>query len=411
MDKEGANVNLSYLKRWFSEDPILREAVDTIVKDGIRLKSGLFIKSFPRSLSAVAGVNSPAGNCLDEVNQWKLQGSIEQDKEIESMVLRGQLGHEKTAQLFKTSSPRKKVGILYADYQASYGVDEDDYRCYWHTDVFASRPDLDPKILENLKLRNPREYNVLYGGGWHEGADQFIESELIDNCIQRGIHQRKAEPGDKLVLAIDPSSGGADSFCASILALRNRGTDREKIVQLAMVGYQSKSSNKALNVDKAVKGISKLAGEYGLTQAYTDNHHPAVQEVNFARERIQIRTKNYPTRNLIWDGLEYWLRQCKIELLDNSDLERELKALIRTPSGTVQHLRSGHDDFPQTIALGVFVLAGNKQPQLGAVPIILEATPPPLHQHETDVFGGYYKSEHEIAARQPSEFNFSNSRG
>lgn len=368
-DKEGSDINLAYLKKWFSEDEILKNAVDAILKDAIRLKSGLLIKAFPRSRSAVAGVNAPAGAVLDELGNWALKGSSEQDKEIAAMVLRGMLGKEKQAQLFKVSSPWKAEGIMHSDFLESYAVDEDEYRIYWKSDVFTSRPDLNKDTLENLRRTDARQFNVLYGGGWLESADAWLPPETIRSCIVRGRKALTPNEGDKLICAVDASGGAKDSYTGTILK-----REGDKIIQVAMCGFKPHGKNKSTNIAKAIKGIARMCDQYGVTTAYCDNFMVGPNQLLFQQEhiRLKIADKAQSKRTELFNNLEWYFLENKIELLDIPELETELIGLIRKTNGAIDHQRMAHSDWAEALALGVSVLTVKKVYSTGAYPMLID---------------------------------------
>src|SRR5439155_25910815 len=103
----------------------------------LALPTGVELRLFPSTSKSLYGF-STCGGGLDEVGRFKFSGA-DTDEDIEAGVLRGFGQRAAGAKLLKVSTPMGKVGILWRDFERSWGRD-DRVRLVWRSTSSAMAP-------------------------------------------------------------------------------------------------------------------------------------------------------------------------------------------------------------------------------------------------------------------------------
>lgn len=120
-DQRATAVAFNYAKDYLSNSPLLAPMVADIRKSEIELVNGITLMTFPSTAPSLRAWSTAVG-CMDELAFF--EGN---DHEIQMSMIRGGINFP-NPRIFKISTPFAKAGLLYDDFQASYGKPDGDAR-------------------------------------------------------------------------------------------------------------------------------------------------------------------------------------------------------------------------------------------------------------------------------------------
>jgi len=123
-DSRATKIAFGYLRDYLTGSSLLKQKVDDVLSQEIRLKSGLSISCFPSTLRSLRGWSIPSA-CMDELSFYRLEGQADSDVEIQASIRRGMLNFDNN-RLLKISTPYMRSGVLYEDFKNYWGQDSPD---------------------------------------------------------------------------------------------------------------------------------------------------------------------------------------------------------------------------------------------------------------------------------------------
>jgi hypothetical protein len=155
---------------------------------------------------------------------WKSEQTVKPDVETYRAVLPG-LATIPDSMLVAISSPYRKAGLMYEKFKAHYGRDSDDVLVVQATSRQLN-PTLDASLVEQALEDDPAAARAEWLGEWRNDLASFIDIELIESCIDRGVLVRPPKLGIRYVAFVDAASGtGQDAFAVGIAH-----QDRDEII-------------------------------------------------------------------------------------------------------------------------------------------------------------------------------------
>ena len=360
-DQRATKIAFNYLRDYFLGSPLLKSMLaDEPVANEIRLKNRISIMCFPSTQSSLRGWSIPAA-VLDEVGFWRLEGSADSDAEIQASVRRGMINFHNT-RLIKISSPYMKSGVLYDDYKNHFGKDSPDLLVWKASSVYMN-PTLAESKLDTQRRLDPQRYAREYLAEFAEDLETFLPAAWVESAIVPNRHELAPVNGVRYSAGVDASGGGADAFTLSIV---HKETDR--IVQDVCRGWK-KSRTASVDLEGVVKDIAMILLQYGLKDVSGDRYSANWVVESFKRAGVAYnQTEN--DKSFFYLEMEPLFAQDKIEILDHTELTRELRMLERRPrpggKTVVDHPSRGHDDHANSLAIAA---TKAKKPTVHGYPI------------------------------------------
>src|SRR5579862_1772306 len=198
--KAQARICFDFIRLYIQNSPILSKRVAKGRKGEIELSNGLTIACSPCSYISVRGVTIVAAVC-DEMAFWRHdETAANPEKEILDAIRPGMATVERV-KLLKISTPFRKEGILYAEYQHRAELDFP----VWQIPTFEMNPAIAPARLETERRRDEQTFRREYMAEFSENITSWINSEDIDACVIRNRTELPRVPGAQYVAAIDPA--------------------------------------------------------------------------------------------------------------------------------------------------------------------------------------------------------------
>ncbi len=189
------------MRGYLKESPLLSEELVSERRDALVLRNGIEVRVFPCTSKSIYGYSVPAGG-MDELGRFKFEGAADSDVDIQASILRGQVNYPR-AKLFKVSTPSGRDGVLYQDFQQSYGKNDPD-RLVWHLSSERMNPDgVDPAFLARMRTRlDAMRYARLFEAEFSEDVGVFLPAHLVEAAVETGVTMRPPESGRKSVAAL-----------------------------------------------------------------------------------------------------------------------------------------------------------------------------------------------------------------
>jgi hypothetical protein len=141
--KSQAQIAMRYIRTYLQSSSILRKYMARQRRDEIELTNGVSIVCYPCSYIAVRGVSVVCAIC-DELAFWQHEETAANPEEEVVAALRPAMATFPTAKLIKISTPYRKEGILWREFQERAELDH----LVWQLTSPEMNPTLLPSILE-----------------------------------------------------------------------------------------------------------------------------------------------------------------------------------------------------------------------------------------------------------------------
>ena len=351
-DTRAASIVFSYIQAHFDHG-ILKSQMNEATATEIRLKNRAVIGTFSSTIRSLRGWSIPCG-AMDELAFWRAVGAADSDEEVQASSRRGGLSFP-VQRLVKVSTPYLKSGVLHADHQQSFGVDDPD-RLVVVASSALMNPTITDKRLARERRRDPSRYEREYMAVWIDSLTAFLSSEWIEPAIERDIHERPPVDGISYVAAIDASGGSSDAFTLAICHEDESGI----IVQDVMRSWRG-SRKERRDLEGVVAEVADIVKRYGCPKILGDRYSAGWIEQAIERHGFRYMSDRFKDKSEAYLGLEPALAQGRVALLDHQQMLHELRILERhaMPGGRtrVDHPKGQHDDHSNALALAVADIA------------------------------------------------------
>ena len=328
-------------------------------KERIDLWNGVTIMTVPPTVKSVRGYDSPAA-VLDEVAVWYQDSeSANPDFEIYTQV-KSRQAQFLDPKIWLISSPWNEGGLLYERVKA--GTNGRFVRCELHQEAESATPCGvcaseqrahqgrlvlsmptaamgNPLVtrgwLESYRASNPRAFERECLARFQKSVSGFLEPEVVEGAIARGVKERPRERGVIYVAAMDPA------FRRDIFAFAIAHTDSKgRVIFDRVERWRRKPNGPPLNPEECLDRVKEIADAYGVTLIATDQYQIESLKVLALQRGLSLHEVNFQagSKAEIYSNLRALLAQRKLVLLDRKDVVEELTRLEQTltPGGTVQ---------------------------------------------------------------------------
>lgn len=366
-----ARIAFRCIRSYLRGSPVLSKRVVSTTKDEIKLDNGITIGCYACSYDGVRGRTIIAAIC-DEMAFWSSDETAANADEEVIVALRPGMITVRNAKLLKISTPFRKEGLLWKEYQQRGELD--------FPVLQLSSAELNPTLasaaLARERGRSEEKYRREFLAEFTDSITGWIVPELLEPCIVRGRTEVPYMP-DATYLAVADPAFVRDDFALAILSRRNNGR-----VVVHRVARWSGTKAAPLGHEDILAQVKATLSEYHLNALTGDQHCFAVIQQLLDKLGIYYHKYNFDarTRPEIFANLRHLLAQHLIELPDVPELLRQLRNLQehRTDRGQVdvRAAGGGKDDLAVAVALAASELS--KQPSAPLPFLVPVAEPQPV---------------------------------
>jgi hypothetical protein len=211
---------------------------------------------------------------------------------------------------------------------------------------------------------DPEAASAEFGAEFRSDISLFIQREVVEAAVDRGVFEKPYQPGKRYVAFCDPSGGSADSFTCAIAHMEKSG-DSDTIVIDKLVEIKA-----PFQPNDAVAQIAATLKAYRLFSVVGDRY--AAQWTVDAFRQVGITYSHSKlSRSEIYTELLPALNAGRVKLLDNIRAVSQICNLERRTSrggnDSIDHAPGAHDDIANSIAGVVTLVAERAQPGSGSM--------------------------------------------
>lgn len=207
-----ARTVFEYCKAFFQESAILRQLVEDVTSDEIRLHGNVTISVLSNNYRTIRG-RTLLAVIFDEVAFWRDELSASPDVETYRAVIPALA--TTVGMLIGISSPYAQRGLLYTKHQAHYGQEGDDVLVI-QAESRLLNPTLDETVINAARVADPESAAAEWFAEFRGDLSTFIARSVIEHCVESGVTERWAVRGQGYTAFADPSGGQHDSFTLAI---------------------------------------------------------------------------------------------------------------------------------------------------------------------------------------------------
>ena len=343
-DRGEARTVMRYV-RGFLGAPALRGRVVRQLTESVELQGRLQIEVHTAGFRAVRGYTIVAAIC-DEIAFWAGADAASPDREVLA-ALRPGMASIPGALLIGLSSPYARAGVLWEQYHAHYGHDDDPV-LVWQASTRDMKPSIDQELIDAAYRDDPDAAAAEYGGEFRRDVESFVSAEAVADATIEGRAALAPRSGVRYVAFVDPSGGAIDSMTLGIAH-----AERARAVLDALMEVRPPFSPAAVVAD-----FVGLLRQYHIDRVVGDRYGG-----EWPRERFRDLGIQYELSELVKSDIYLAclarLNSRQVELLDNHQLLLQLRQLERrrgrSGKDIVDHPPKGHDDVINAAA-GALVL-------------------------------------------------------
>jgi hypothetical protein len=356
-DARAATISLELAREYLKQSPLLSKFLVKATKDTLFLSNGIRFMVFPCTSRSIYGF-SIVGAAMDEVGRFRFEGAADTDVDVQHAIWRGMAKlYNKPAKLIKISSPSSRAGLLYTDFQRSFGK-PDPHRLVWQsTSEKMAAGIVDSAFIQRIREEDPLRAARIYDAEFCEDVDVFLSAEVIEAVTDYGTFERLPEDGVKYIAACDPAGHGNDAFTLSLVKVE--GTSADLRIQQACSKAWVKPRSGLRNLEVCVAEASDILRRYQVKTIYGDRAMSgwvleAFQRHGVTYDYASIKRdgqKIYATRSDAYRESAPLFRAQRVRILDDETTRRELRNLeLRGDRVTPG---PGHDDRANSLCLAI----------------------------------------------------------
>jgi hypothetical protein len=257
------------------------------------------------------------------------------------------------AKMIKISTPYRKEGILWRDFQERESLGH----LVWQASSKEMNPTISDDVLEEAQRENPEQFRREYLAEFTDSLVGWITPEILDPCVMRGRRELPRVSNGTYVAAVDPAFTNTD-FGFAVLHRSDDGN-----ITVVYAARWTGSQKAPLNLETVSAQINDVLQRYGINSLVGDQYCYAVLRQQFEKLGVYYREFSFGahTRASIYGNLRQLMTQKKITIVDVPELLRQLMSLeeIRASNGNIdiRPPRSSKDDMAIPVALAAFELS------------------------------------------------------
>ena len=221
-----ASVAFGYVVGFLEGSPILKQQIEAVTADEVRLKGNVVIGVHAGSYRTIRG-RTLLAVVGDETSFWRDESSAQPDVEIYRACAPALAASR--GLWVGISTGYRKIGLLYQRWRDHFGVDSDDVLVV-QADSATLNPTLDVRMIERAKSSDPEAAETEWGGGFRSDIAAFLDDRVIDDAVDHG---RPLELPPRYDISykgfVDPSGGRHDAFT---LCIGHKESDNRFVVDV-----------------------------------------------------------------------------------------------------------------------------------------------------------------------------------
>lgn len=352
-----ARIAFRFVRNYLQSSPVLSAEISSIRENKIHLRNGITIGCYPCSLVAVRGAAVVAAIC-DEVAFWPHKQTASNPEEEVFAALRPAMSTFPHPKLIKISTPFKKEGILWKEYQQRVRLPFP----VWQLSSPETNPGLRPEMMERFREQSGEErFRREFLAEFTDSVNAWTVPEQIDACVVDGRTNLPPVSGGRYLAAVDPAFQ-RNNFALAVLHKTQEGT-----IVIDVIRRWAGTRSAPLGFERVMKEIAQIVKPYGVRKIVGDQYCAPVIGQEFEKLGFQYEEVNFShgTRERLFSNLKHLMIQQKIELLDDPNSLGQLRSLEehKTSSGNLE-ICTPHgtkDDLAVAIALGAFKLCEQRK--------------------------------------------------
>lgn len=334
-----ASVAYRYVLGFLNASPILRQQIESVTADEVRLKGNIIIGVHTNSFRTVRG-KSLLAVIGDESSFWRDDTSAQPDVETYRACMPALAA---TGGIWVgISTGYRRQGLLYSKWRDHFGQESNDVLVIQGS-TSQFNPTLSHEMIAKAKAADPEAADSEWSGGWRDDVSSFLDEATIDNAID---HARPLElpprDGIQYVAFSDASGGRHDAFT---VAIGHR--EGEKVVCDVVRGKAA-----PFNPSDVVASYAKLLKDYRITKLSGDNYSAAWVEAAWRAQGITYERAELNKSQIYLESLPLFVRGL-LAIPNLPVLSRELRMLERRTSRSskevVDHPRNQSDDYANSL--------------------------------------------------------------
>jgi hypothetical protein len=329
-DRDQAKVIKSYISGFIRAIPLFEDLIEDEIADAIRLTNGVVIKIHTASIGAPRGRTFLAV-LADEIAYWPAtENAANPDLEVINAVRPG-LATIPHSLLLLASSPYAKRGVLYTNYAKHFGKDDAPVLVWQGTTEEMNSSLVGDPLIQEMYEEDPERASAEFGALFRSDLEAFVSREVVEGCIDRGVHERPHSPALRYFGGLDPSGGSSDSMTAAIGHMEPGGL----IVIDAVRERRPPFSPEAVTSE-----FASFFKSYNVGKVQSDKYAGQWPAEAFHKVGIEVEQSARAKSELYQDTLAP-LNSGNLRLIDNPRLVSQLCSLERRTG------RSGKDSIAE----------------------------------------------------------------
>jgi hypothetical protein len=362
-DKSQAAIAFNYVRALFEETPLLAPLIRKVDGDRIELRNGGEIEIQTNNVRAPRG-KTIACAIYDEAAHWRGEDFSNPDVEVDAAITPGLMRFPGSLKII-ISSVHRRAGLLHDRYAKHFGKDDDDVLVVLGT-ALQFNPTLDAAEIDRQLALDPEKAAAEYMSQWRDDLSSFLDRQLVEAAIDRGIVARPPQHSLSYVAFADPSGGRGDSFTAAV-------GHRDGTVLVVDALYERRAP---FDSDATIDEVAGLLRSYGVNSVRGDDYAADLTVAAFRRRGIAYRNlklgdaegrQSRLSRSEIYIESTSLFTAGRVRLLDSPRLVHQLISLERRAArssghDTVDHPAGAHDDLANACCGLLVALAGKSAP-------------------------------------------------
>jgi hypothetical protein len=347
----------------YSEEDV--EGTGALVGWQIKLNNKVVIKVMAADISKIRGMAVPFA-ILDEVcffgHDLKGNDNKNTDKGIYE-ALAPALTQFRTVEgmalILKISSPNGQSGLMYENYERKQEPDV----LHFQVPTWYANPKVSLKYLEEQRKKGTTFFNREYGAQYTAAEASYLDPQLIDATIIRGVEKIEPMQHFRYVAAMDYAT--KDDYWAFGIGHKEYITDpqskekKERVYADVLLAWRG-GAGAELDPSEIIPEITAWMKTYRVNFCVTDQYAFAALRPFFQREGCNLKEfkVSHQSKLKYMFSLQVAINSGTLKMVHNPLAIRHLKDLREKQSGTgklrIEHASNSHDDLADVIGLLVY---------------------------------------------------------
>ncbi len=341
----------------------------------IILNNSVHIKVMAADMGKMRGMAVPFA-ILDEVCFFGVEGNDTKntDKSIYealSPALSQFQVVEGMALVLKISSPNGQSGLMFENFENKQDPDI----LHWQVPSWYANPDIPIVYLKKQAKKGKAFFNREYGAQYTASEQSYLDPELIEECILKGIDEIEPISGYKYVAVMDYAT--KDDLWAFGIGHKEYITDpdskekKEKIYVDFLVHWRGKSGDE-LDPSQIIPQICAYMKRYKVAHCYSDQYAYAALRSMFQKEGCilkEFKTSHQSKLKYMY-SMQIAINSGNLAMVHNPQAVKHLKDLREKRSNIsnkirIEHAQNCKDDYADVIGLIVYQFDTNSPIYVG----------------------------------------------